>query len=95
MALKARVAAISAASSRLSCACEPKESEPLRSTASMTVSSRSSRKSLTCGKPVRALTFQSMERTSSPYWYGRTSSNSMPRPLNAERNWPASTSLTR
>ena len=94
IAENASVAAISATSSRLSCARVPKASEPDRSTASITVSSRSSRNTLTCGSPTRALTFQSIERTSSPYMYGRTSSNSMPRPLNAERYWPASTSLT-
>ena len=46
------------------------------------------------GRPVRAVTFQSIARTSSPIWYGRTSSNSMPRPLNAEFHWPASSSST-
>ena len=33
---------------------------------------------------MRADTFQSMARTSSPGWYGRTSSNAMPRPLKTE-----------
>src|SRR4051794_13652909 len=60
----------------------------------MTVSSRSSTNRLTCGSPVRAVTFQSMVRTSSPGTYGRTSSNSMPRPLNTERYAPAITSDT-
>ncbi len=36
------------------------------STISITVSSRSSVKSFTCGVPVRAVTFQSIVRTSSP-----------------------------
>jgi len=54
------------------------------STTSITVSSRSSANSLTCGAPVRAVTFQSMRRTSSPCSYARTSSNAMPWPLNTE-----------
>jgi hypothetical protein len=33
---------------------------------------------------MRALTFQSMKRTSSPAWYWRTSLNAMPRPLKTE-----------
>ena len=57
----------------------------LTSTSNSTVSSRSSTWRLTKGVPVRAVTFQSMVRTSSPGTYGRTSSNSMPRPLNTER----------
>ena len=38
----------------------------------------------TNGSPIRAVTFQSMERISSPGWYGRTSENAIPRPLNTE-----------
>ena len=48
------------------------------------VSSRSSLKRLMYGTPVRAVTFQSIERTSSPAMYGRTSSNSTPCPLKVE-----------
>ena len=64
---------------------EPKSCDALTSTSSITVSSRSSTNRLTCGSPVRAVTFQSIARTSSPGTYGRTSSNSMPRPLNTDR----------
>ena len=66
MALKAMVAAISATISRLNWLCVPKSRLPDRSTASITHSSRSSRNIFTCGLPARALTFQSMVRTSSP-----------------------------
>ena len=45
------------------------------------VSSRSSVNFFTNGRPVRAVTFQSIVRTSSPGTYSRTSSKSMPRPL--------------
>ena len=45
-------------------------------------------------KPVRAVTLQSMVRTSSPRRYSRTSANSIPRPLNAEWYSPANRSLT-
>jgi hypothetical protein len=40
--------------------------DALASTTSMTVSSRSSAKRFTCGVPERAVTFQSIVRTSSP-----------------------------
>ncbi len=38
---------------------------------------------------MRAVTFQSMVRTSSPGWYWRTSEKAMPRPLKTEWYWPA------
>ena len=44
---------------------------------------------------MRAVTFQSMERTSSPGWYSRTSANSMPCPLNTERYSPVNSEFTR
>ena len=44
---------------------------------------------------MRAVTFQSMERMSSPGLYGRTSANAMPRPLKTEWYWPAIRSRTR
>jgi hypothetical protein len=37
------------------------------------------------GLPVRAVTFQSIARTSSPGTYSRSSSKSVPRPLKRER----------
>src|SRR5512141_446119 len=43
---------------------------------------------------MRAVTFQSMERTSSPGWYSRTSENSMPCPLNTERYSPVKSEFT-
>src|SRR3984893_6952229 len=55
----------------------------------MTVSSRSSMYLRTYGSPIRAVTFQSMERTSSPKSYWRNSSKFMPRPLNTLWYWPA------
>jgi sialate O-acetylesterase len=58
--------------------------EPETSTRKRTVSSRSSLNRLMNGCPVRAVTFQSIVRTSSPGTYGRTSSNSTPCPLNVE-----------
>lgn len=50
----------------LDCVPEPKRPEPLTSTTSMSVSSRSSTNFFTNGWFMRAVTFQSMERTSSP-----------------------------
>src|SRR6516165_10860744 len=64
------------------------------STAMMTVSSRSSQNVFTKGVPVRAVTFQSMLRISSPGTYSRTASNSIPRPLKTLRYSPASRSFT-
>jgi hypothetical protein len=66
MADIASTAASSLASSLLKRARVPKRSEPERSTASITVSSRSSMYRLTYGFRMRAVTFQSIERTSSP-----------------------------
>src|SRR4051812_19931891 len=43
---------------------------------------------------MRAVTFQSMDRTSSPGWYSRTSENSMPCPLNTERYSPVKSEFT-
>ena len=83
----------SAARSRLARAL-PKLSDADTSTTSSSVCSRSSSNSFTCGSPVRADTFQSIVRTSSPIWYGRTSANSIPRPLNAEWYSPPNTSST-
>src|SRR5215212_7160059 len=44
---------------------------------------------------MRAVTVQSIVRTSSPTWYSRTSANSMPCPLNTERYSPVKSELTR
>ena len=84
MAENASTLASSAAISRLLCAVEPKLPEALTSTSRRMVSSRSSVNFLTKGWPARAVTFQSIMRTSSPGTYSRTSSKSMPRPLKTE-----------
>src|SRR6476619_2971130 len=44
---------------------------------------------------MRAVTFQSIDRTSSPGWYSRTSANSIPCPLNTERYSPVNSEFTR
>jgi len=84
MAENASRLASSAAKSRLRAAAEPKFPDALMSTSRKIVSSRSSVYFLTNGLPARAVTFQSMVRTSSPGLYSRTSSKSIPRPLNTE-----------
>jgi hypothetical protein len=66
IAENATTAASSAASSRFAVPCEPKYSEALMSTMRLTVRSRSSTNCLTCGAFMRAVMFQSIERTSSP-----------------------------
>ncbi len=68
MAEKAICAATSAAISDLRVPREPNSSDAETSTRSTTVSSRSSVNTFTCGALVRAVTFQSMERMSSPAW---------------------------
>jgi len=83
VAASARTAHNSAARRDFSRSTDPKRPDAERSTASSTVSSRSSWKRLMKGRPARAVTFQSIVRTSSPGTYGRTSSNVMPRPLKA------------
>jgi hypothetical protein len=66
IALNASRQATSAASSRFDCVVLPKLPEALTSTTSMTVSSRSSVNFFTKALPIRAVTFQSIERISSP-----------------------------
>ena len=67
IAENASTAQISTATSPFIRDCEPNSPEALTSTTSMRVSSRSSSNTLTNGVPVRAVTFQSMLRMSSPY----------------------------
>ena len=81
MALNARSAATSLATRTLAARRVPKRSLADRSTTSITVISRSSTKTFTKVSFMRAETFQSMLRTSSPGWYGRTSRNASPCPL--------------
>ena len=95
IALNARIAQISAATSSFMRPPVPKLPEPLTSTSRTTVSSRSSSNTFTNGAPARAVTFQSMLRMSSPYWYSRTSAKLMPRPLKTEWYSPENTSFTR
>src|SRR5262245_58160121 len=60
----------------------------------MTVSSRCSTNFLTYGRPMRAVTFQSIARMSSPARYSRTSTNSRPVPLNVDLYSPTNDALT-
>ncbi|GIT12883.1 MAG: hypothetical protein CM1200mP34_2890 [Verrucomicrobiales bacterium] len=94
MAENASTEANSAAISRLVCSTEPKKPEPLRSTNSISVSSRSSEYTFTNGWFIRAVTFQSIDRISSPGVYSRTSSKCRPCPLNALWYCPANVSVT-
>src|SRR2546428_7295313 len=59
------------------------------------LSSRSSRYFLMYGRLIRAVTFQSMVRISSPGSYSRTSSKSRPRPRNTLRYVPTIASSAR
>jgi len=68
IALKARRAATSEATRAFGARWVPKRSLADRSTASMTVISRSSTNTLTKVSFMRAETFQSIVRTSSPGW---------------------------
>src|SRR5688572_26507125 len=83
-AANASTAASSDATSALDLAPVPNSLDAERSTIRRAVSSRSSTYSFTKGRPRRAVTFQSIDRTSSPGWYSRTSENSRPRPLKTE-----------
>ncbi len=94
VAENASVAATSAARSRFVTRVVVTADDPLRSTSSITVSSRSSTYVFTYGVPIRAVTFQSIERTSSPGSYCRTSENSMPRPRNTLWYSPRNTLAT-
>ena len=76
--------------SLLRCSPEPKLSEGLRSSKNQAVISRSSVNTLTCGCCRRAVTFQSMCRTSSWCWYSRRSARSRPVPRISVRWSPCS-----
>ena len=86
---KARVAAISVMISFFASPTAPKLRLALTSMSNITVSSRSSSYDFTYGRLWRAVTFQSMSRISSPYWYSLTSENTIPRPLKAVWYSPA------
>ena len=66
----------------------PKSIEPDRSTSAQVSSSRSAIRSRTCGIVVRAVTAQSIRRTSSPAWYSRASASSVPGPGSRPRCSP-------
>ena len=61
----------------------------------ITERSRSSTNCFTHGVPMRAVTFQSIRRTSSPSTYSRASANSMPAPRKTERYSPPSNEAVR
>src|SRR5665811_851049 len=82
-------------SSRFVRYCEPNPCDAERSRSRSTVRSRSSVYFLTCGTPVRAVTFQSIVLTSSPGTYSRTSENSIPRPRKTEWYSPPTPASTR
>src|SRR5256886_6874174 len=65
------------------------------STTSRSVSARYSWNVFAKGCPIRADTFQSIARKSSPCWYSRTSANSIPWPRKTERYSPVNSVLTR
>ena len=95
VAASARIAAISEATVALSLAPVPKPLDADKSTTTSVESCRSSTNSLMKRWPRRAVTFQSMARTSSPGWYSRTSENSSPRPLKIEWYSPLKSDSTR
>ena len=73
----------------------PKAIDGVRSSTTQVTSTRSARWTRTCGSRVRAVTFQSISRTSSPGTYGRICASSVPRPSSGERWSPASRPSTR
>ena len=70
---------------RLLVVCEPKSTEALKSKRNQALISRSSVNWRTCGTCRRAVTFQSIWRTSSCSWYSRRSARSSPAPRNRVR----------
>ena len=82
---KPNTATNSAAVSRLAVKPEPKSTEGLRSSKNQAAISRSSVKTRTWGVSWRAVTFQSIWRTSSWCWYSRKSARSMPVPRSRVR----------
>lgn len=83
------------ASSRFSIAAVPKSMLAVASSSAQISSSRSATRSRTCGSFVRAVTFQSIRRTSSPAVYGRDSAGSLPGPGTRPRcsPWSSPSSL--
>ena len=73
----------------------PKPIEGVRSSTIQLTRTRSASCTRTCASRVRAVTFQSISRTSSPGTYGRTCASSLPRPSRCERWSPASRPSTR
>ena len=89
IAEKAKIAETSVANSLLNCFLVPKLPEPERSMRSITVISLSSSNIFIYGSLFLAVTFQSINLTSSPELYFRTSENAIPFPLNAVLYSPA------
>src|SRR4029079_18543777 len=87
---RARVVTTSTSTVRLSRSDStvPKSTDGLRSSRNQAVIARSSRNSRRYGVSIRAVTFQSMCRTSSPYSYSRRSAKSTPLPRNRLRESP-------
>ena len=77
---RASTATNSADTWRLRSMPEPKSTDGLRSSRNHAAISRSSVNTRTCGVCMRAVTFQSMWRTSSCIWYSRRSARSSPLP---------------
>ena len=94
VAASARIPATSEAITTFGLSPVPKSLDAEQSTIKRTLSSRSSTCSLIKTRPRRAVTFQSIARTSSPGWYSRTSENSIPRPLKTDRYSPLNSDST-
>ncbi len=83
------------ASSRFSSSAVPKSMLGEASTSNQVTNSRSASTSRTCGVVVRAVTAQSIRRTSSaPGRYSRLPANSLPGPGSSPRCWPCSRPLS-
>ena len=78
------------ATSHLRRSAVPKVMDADVSSSSHVSTARSATWTRTCGSSVRAVTFQSIRRTSSPGTYGRTWASSVPSPCAHERWSPAS-----
>ena len=87
------MATAATARSRFSSCDVPKSIDPDRSTSAHVSSSRSAIRSRTCGIVVRAVTAQSIRRTSSPTWYSRASASSVPGPGSRPRCSPCRIAL--
>ena len=85
-----RASATPSATSAFRRSAVPNDIEAETSSASQVTSTRSARSTRTWVSPVRAVTFHSIRRTSSPGRYGRTWASSLPAPSSEERWSPES-----